>query len=226
MAILYLHGFASGPRSKKGVRVRGALCEEGHRDHAPEPARPFVRAPAAVGDDRHRMRRDRRRDVTEPDRADRPIGSSLGGLTAARVAERDARVNARRPARAGVSARRTAGARRSARPRGRTGARPAGAMSTTTRPARRRESTSGSSRTSSGSTSAIPKVRRPDPDPARRGRRRRSDRAVAHLCRDPARTSGSSSSPMATSWSRHSRRCSPRPSRSLTVCGHSVTITL
>jgi uncharacterized protein len=86
--ILYLHGFASGPRSAKGVAfaahfaARAAIERLDLRVPSLEHlrlSRMIDRVQAAIGGP-----------------ADRAvlIGSSLGGLTAARVAERDARVSA------------------------------------------------------------------------------------------------------------------------------------
>lgn len=83
---LYLHGFASGPRSTKGVRLEELFAPRGVTLERLDLRRPsleelsfaameaeLVRALAATG-------------------ARVVMGSSLGGLTAARVAERDARV--------------------------------------------------------------------------------------------------------------------------------------
>ena len=88
------------------------------------------------------------------------IGSSLGGLTAARVAELDDRVMAvvlLAPAFQLVDCwRESLGPSRGTR-----GGLAAGARSTTTRPAASRESTSDSSKTSSASMSGYPKVEVP-----------------------------------------------------------------
>ncbi len=86
---LYLHGFASGPRSKKGIAfaehhvTRGVAIEcldlrVPSFEHLRLSAMLEV-VTAAIGGERERV-------VL--------IGSSLGGLTAARVAERDPRVTA------------------------------------------------------------------------------------------------------------------------------------
>src|ERR1700734_2723165 len=87
--VLYLHGFASGPRSHKGVAVaahyarRGVQVERLNlRVPSFEPLRlsaMIAAVVAAIGGDRDRV-------VL--------FGSSLGGLTASRVAEQDARVAA------------------------------------------------------------------------------------------------------------------------------------
>lgn len=87
--ILYLHGFGSGPRSTKGTAVAAHFAERGHQVDRLDLRVPSLetlrlsamldRAGAAIGD--------------AQDRAI-VIGSSLGGLTAARLAERDARVMA------------------------------------------------------------------------------------------------------------------------------------
>lgn len=84
---LYLHGFASGPESHKGVALSGRWARRGVALERLDLRLPslehlrfsqMVRAVrAAVGDERDRA-------VL--------LGSSLGGLTAARVAEVDARV--------------------------------------------------------------------------------------------------------------------------------------
>jgi uncharacterized protein len=87
MKILYLHGFASGPQSKKGVEFERHFAPRGipiERLNLRVPSFEHLRLSAmietvraAIGDDRAIV-----------------IGSSLGGLTAARVAERDDRVRA------------------------------------------------------------------------------------------------------------------------------------
>jgi alpha-beta hydrolase superfamily lysophospholipase len=86
MKILYLHGFASGPQSKKGVEFDHYFTARGH-----EVQRLNLRVPS--------FEHLRLSAMIERVRAaiDGPvvlIGSSLGGLTAARVAERDDRVRA------------------------------------------------------------------------------------------------------------------------------------
>jgi pimeloyl-ACP methyl ester carboxylesterase len=87
---LYLHGFASGPRSKKGMAFAEHFAARGvevDRLNLRVPSFEHLRlsamidlAQAAIGDD------PRERAVV--------FGSSLGGLTAARLAERDPRVTA------------------------------------------------------------------------------------------------------------------------------------
>src|SRR5687768_10332668 len=86
--ILYLHGFASGPRSTKGVAFAEHLARRGvavDRLDLRVPSLEHLRlsrmidtVQAAIGSPRDRI-------VL--------VGSSLGGLTAARVAERDPRVS-------------------------------------------------------------------------------------------------------------------------------------
>jgi pimeloyl-ACP methyl ester carboxylesterase len=85
---LYLHGFASGPRSTKGMKLAEHFAARGvevDRLNLRVPSFEQLRLSAmidvaqrAIGDD------PRERAVA--------IGSSLGGLTAARLAERDARI--------------------------------------------------------------------------------------------------------------------------------------
>ena len=85
MRVLYLHGFASGPRSAKGMAFERHFAERGgviERLDLRVPSFEHLRLSAmidvvraAIGDERAVL-----------------IGSSLGGLTAARVAERDPRV--------------------------------------------------------------------------------------------------------------------------------------
>ena len=87
MKILYLHGFASGPLSKKGVEFDKHLTACGHQVE-----RLNLRVPSF-----EHLRLSAMLDVVRDaiDRAGTPvvlIGSSLGGLTAARVAEHDERV--------------------------------------------------------------------------------------------------------------------------------------
>ena len=87
--VLYLHGFASGPDSKKGVATAQHFAARGiavERLNLRVPSFEHLRLSAMI-------------DVTTAalgDARDRAIvfGSSLGGLTAARVAERDPRVTA------------------------------------------------------------------------------------------------------------------------------------
>jgi uncharacterized protein len=86
MRILYCHGFASGPLSKKGVAVRDHLAERGHTVELLD-----LRVPAPT-----RLRLSRMIDVVR-DAADErtlAIGSSLGGLTVAHAAAVDPRIRA------------------------------------------------------------------------------------------------------------------------------------
>lgn len=84
---LYLHGFASGPSSHKGVAVaahyerRGVAIE---RLNLRVPSFERLRLSAAIGAVRAAIGGERERVVI--------FGSSLGGLTACRVAEQDPRV--------------------------------------------------------------------------------------------------------------------------------------
>lgn len=86
---LYLHGFASGPSSKKGTAfdahytARGVAIE---RLNLRVPSFPRLRLSAGIEVVRAAIGGERDRAVL--------VGSSLGGLTAARVAERDPRVTA------------------------------------------------------------------------------------------------------------------------------------
>jgi pimeloyl-ACP methyl ester carboxylesterase len=84
--ILYLHGFASGPQSTKGVAFENHFAARGiaiERMNLRVPSFEHLRLSAMI-------------DTVQAALADETIviGSSLGGLTAARVAERDARVRA------------------------------------------------------------------------------------------------------------------------------------
>ena len=84
MHVLYLHGFASGPRSTKGVAFARHFAERGVAIECLDlrvPSFEHLRLSAIIEHVRARLGE---RTVL--------IGSSLGGLTAARVAERDARV--------------------------------------------------------------------------------------------------------------------------------------
>ena len=84
---LYLHGFASGPKSTKGVAFESYFAERGRaieRLNLRVPSFEHLRlsemistVQSAIGDDGAIL-----------------IGSSLGGLTASRTAERDRRVKA------------------------------------------------------------------------------------------------------------------------------------
>ena len=87
MKYLYLHGFASGKDSKKGVALAKHLAARGialERLDLRVPSLEHLRLSAMM---------ERVRDAIggADDRAI-VLGSSLGGLTAARVAERDARI--------------------------------------------------------------------------------------------------------------------------------------
>jgi hypothetical protein len=86
MKILYLHGFASGPQSTKGVAFEKHFAARGiaiERMNLRVPSFEHLRLSAMI-------------DTVQAAIADSEIiiGSSLGGLTAARVAERDPRVRA------------------------------------------------------------------------------------------------------------------------------------
>ena len=89
MRYLYLHGFASGPRSTKGMRFA---------DHFAARGLPLDRLDLRVPSFEH-LRLSAMIDVAQRAIGDDPneravvIGSSLGGLTAARLAERDPRVS-------------------------------------------------------------------------------------------------------------------------------------
>jgi pimeloyl-ACP methyl ester carboxylesterase len=86
---LYLHGFASGPSSKKGVAFTEHFAERGvtiERLDLRVPSFEELRLSAMLDVTRDAIGGDRDRVVL--------FGSSLGGLTAARVAERDPRVAA------------------------------------------------------------------------------------------------------------------------------------
>jgi pimeloyl-ACP methyl ester carboxylesterase len=84
--ILYLHGFASGPRSTKGVAFEQHFAMRGlaiQRMNLRVPSFEHLRLSTMI-------------ETVQAALGERTIliGSSLGGLTAARVAERDARVTA------------------------------------------------------------------------------------------------------------------------------------
>jgi len=86
---LYLHGFASGPRSAKGMAFDAHLGARGvplTRLDLRVPSLEHLRLSAVLAEVARAIGGERDRAVL--------IGSSLGGLTAARVAERDARVAA------------------------------------------------------------------------------------------------------------------------------------
>lgn len=86
MQIVYLHGFASGPTSKKGVAFAEHFAKRGHaveRADLRVPSFEHLRLSAMIDHVRALL--------TGPAIL---VGSSLGGLTAARVAERDDRVQA------------------------------------------------------------------------------------------------------------------------------------
>lgn len=84
---LYLHGFASGPESSKGLALAKHYARQGvhlERLNLRQPSLEHLRLSAM-------MRTVREALGGEPERAIL-FGSSLGGLTACRVAEEDARV--------------------------------------------------------------------------------------------------------------------------------------
>jgi pimeloyl-ACP methyl ester carboxylesterase len=86
MQLLYLHGFASGPRSTKGLAFEKHLAQRGRsleRLDLRVPSFEHLRLSAMIATVQHAI-------------GERAIliGSSLGGLTASRVAERDPRVAA------------------------------------------------------------------------------------------------------------------------------------
>jgi pimeloyl-ACP methyl ester carboxylesterase len=89
MRHLYLHGFASGPRSKKGLAFAEHFAAMGlaiERLDLRVPSFEHLRLSAMIEAARAAIGGPGERAVL--------LGSSLGGLTAARVAERDARVRA------------------------------------------------------------------------------------------------------------------------------------
>ena len=84
---LYLHGFASGPSSKKGVAIANHLAARGiavERLYLRVPSFEHLRLSAMIETVRAAI-------GSADDRAV-VLGSSLGGLTAARLAESDSRV--------------------------------------------------------------------------------------------------------------------------------------
>jgi hypothetical protein len=89
MRHLYLHGFASGPKSKKGVAFAEHFAARGlavERLDLRVPSFEHLRLSAMIEHVRAA--------IGGPDDRAVLLGSSLGGLTAARVAERDPRVTA------------------------------------------------------------------------------------------------------------------------------------
>jgi hypothetical protein len=85
--VLYLHGFASGPSSFKGVRVAAHFAKRGvalERLDLRLPSFERMRLSAMIAAVRSAIGGERDRAVL--------LGSSLGGLTASRVAEQDPRV--------------------------------------------------------------------------------------------------------------------------------------
>ncbi|MBN1206599.1 MAG: alpha/beta fold hydrolase [Myxococcaceae bacterium] len=84
---LYLHGFASGPESSKGVALAAHYARQGihlERLNLRQPSLEHLRLSAMMRTVREAMGGEQERAVL--------FGSSLGGLTACRVAEEDARV--------------------------------------------------------------------------------------------------------------------------------------
>jgi pimeloyl-ACP methyl ester carboxylesterase len=84
---LYLHGFASGPNSSKGVALSEHYARQGihlERLNLRVPSLEHLRLSAMLRTVREAMGGERERAVL--------FGSSLGGLAACRVAEEDARV--------------------------------------------------------------------------------------------------------------------------------------
>lgn len=84
---LYLHGFASGPRSAKGMRLSEHYARRGitlERLDLRQPSMDHLRLTAMIAHVRDAIGGAEDRAVV--------LGSSLGGLTAARVAEEDPRV--------------------------------------------------------------------------------------------------------------------------------------
>jgi pimeloyl-ACP methyl ester carboxylesterase len=85
--LLYLHGFTSGPGSKKGVAVSRRLAERGATVD-----RLDLRVPSIERLSFSRMCEVVRDAIGGPRDRAMLLGSSLGGLVAARVAEQDPRV--------------------------------------------------------------------------------------------------------------------------------------
>jgi uncharacterized protein len=97
MRILYLHGFASGPRSTKGVAFEQHFAARGltiERLDLRVPSFEHLRLSAMIQTVQAAIGASEAGPRSAPTGARRVvlIGSSLGGLTAARVAERDPRV--------------------------------------------------------------------------------------------------------------------------------------
>jgi pimeloyl-ACP methyl ester carboxylesterase len=87
MKTLYLHGFASGPQSTKGVAFDNHFAAKGRSIE-----RLNLRVPSFEHLRLSKMIEVTRAAIGGPDDRAVLIGSSLGGLTSARVAERDPRV--------------------------------------------------------------------------------------------------------------------------------------
>jgi len=86
---LYLHGFASGPNSKKGVAFTEHFAAKGiaiERLDLRVPSFEHLRLSAMIDEARAA--------IGGPDERAIVLGSSLGGLTAARLAEQEPRVRA------------------------------------------------------------------------------------------------------------------------------------
>jgi uncharacterized protein len=84
---LYLHGFASGPESAKGVALSAHYARQGislERLNVRQPSMEHLRLSAIMRTVREAIGGERERALL--------FGSSLGGLAACRVAEEDARV--------------------------------------------------------------------------------------------------------------------------------------
>jgi len=86
MRALYLHGFASGPRSYKGVRLEALFATRGVQLERLDLRRPSLEELSFAAMEAEVVR------ALDSTGASIVMGSSLGGLTAARVAERDARI--------------------------------------------------------------------------------------------------------------------------------------
>jgi pimeloyl-ACP methyl ester carboxylesterase len=89
MRYLYLHGFASGPNSKKGLAFAAHFAARGiaiERLDLRVPSFEHLRLSAMIATARAA--------IGDPGERAVVFGSSLGGLTAARLAERDPRVRA------------------------------------------------------------------------------------------------------------------------------------